>query len=61
MYIKMWREKEKEREKERERASARVYMSHVQPVAFGVSFISISNLNLLGVFSKERSKRDLEN
>ena len=33
-----------------------------QPIALGMSFnLSISNLNLLGLFSTERSKRDLEN
>jgi len=33
----------------------------IQPIAFGVSLISISNLNLLGLFSTERGKRDVEN
>ena len=38
-----------------------LYICISQPIAFGVSFVSLSNLNLIGLFSTERSKRDLEN
>jgi len=33
----------------------------VQPIAFECHLILISNLNLIGLFSTERCKRDLEN
>jgi len=33
---------------------------YVQPIAFDVLFISICNLNLMGLCSTERGKRDLE-
>ena len=35
-------------------------MNDIQPIAFEVSFITISNINQIGLFSTERGKRDLE-
>ena len=37
------------------------YLSVVQPIAFGVSFNLISNLNIIGLFSTKHGRRDIKN